>query len=234
MKKFDGTTTNWCTVDTSEYNILLKIFGNIKMFKDVPSRKIYEYFLTNLQQLYSLVIRDGYDSFDFSKQDIKHIFLRPRTSTLILELREFQFKLLHGVMYTNEQLLKFGFVADDLCTFCKQSTETYSHLFWNCTKIQSLWQEIIDEYNLFELRNVDWQDIHVGIEVCSPRIKFCNTLILMIKYMIYRARSKLAIPSIGNVKKTIIEYRDEEKSIAEKGSVATLHVTTVFSAFALK
>ena len=58
-------------------NILLKIFGKTIMFRDVPSRKIYEYFFTNLPQLYSLVTRDGHDSFDFSKEDIRHIFLRP-------------------------------------------------------------------------------------------------------------------------------------------------------------
>ena len=69
--------------------------------------------------------------------------------------------------------------------------------FWNCAEINSLWQEIIEYFELEELRNAVWQDIHVGIEGTSHRIKMCNTVIFITKYMIYKARSESIIPSFA-------------------------------------
>ena len=151
---------------------------------------------------YCLQIRDGHNNFDFTTKLISQIFVRPRVTTLIRKLRKFQFKLLHGAIYTKEQLLKFGFV-DDLCSFCSQSVETYSHLFWNCAKVQSLWQDTIESFDLLELRDAVWQDIHVGMTGNTPRIKCCNTVIFIIKYIIYRARSESTIPSMVAVQKIV-------------------------------
>ena len=134
---------------------------------------------------------------------MRNIFVRPRISTLIGDLREFQYKVLHGEVYTKEQLFKFGFVGDDLCSFCNQSSETYSHLFWNCAKIESLWKDTMDYFQLEELRNVEWQDIHVGIEGTSQRIKLCNTVIFITKLMIYKARSQLTTLSLAELYKTL-------------------------------
>ena len=58
------------------------------------------------------------------------VCVRPRITILIRKQREFQFRLLHGAIYTNEYLHRFGFVGDNLCSFCKQETETYKHLFY--------------------------------------------------------------------------------------------------------
>ena len=119
------------SVDIEEYSISLKIFENIILLKDVPSRMVYELFITNFQQSYTLRIKDGHNDFAFSKKEFKNIFLRPRITTLLTKVREFQYKLLHGAIYTTkENLLKFGFVENNQCSFCKQMVETYNHLFW--------------------------------------------------------------------------------------------------------
>ena len=223
--KYDGTSCNWYEVDIKNYeNIFLNFFGQIITLRDVQSRKIYAHFVSVLQNSYCLEIRDGHQKFDFQVKDMKDIFVRPRISTLIGELREFQYKLLHGAVYTKEQLLKFGFVGDNLCSFCNKNSETYSHLFWNCTKIGPLWQDIIDYFQLEELTNVEWQDIHVGIEGASHRIKLCNTVIFITKFMIYKARSQLVTLSLAELKKIFITYREEEKNIAIKRNKTGLHL----------
>ena len=212
--KYDGTSDNWYSVDVNEYNILIKICGQIIGFRDVSSRKVYEHFVLDIQQLYSLQIRDGCTNFNFPKKTIREIFVRPRITTLIGELREFQYKLLHGAMYTKEHLWRFGFVVDNLCSFCNQEVETYLHLFWDCTKVQSLWKDIIVNFELLELRDGEWQDIHVGISGNSLRIKCCNSIIFIIKLTIYRSRSEGALPNLANMKKILFRYREEEKKIA--------------------
>ena len=97
-------------------------------------------------------------------------------------------------------------------------------MFWNCAGINFLWQEIIEYFELEELRNVVWQDIHVGIEGTSHRIKICNTVIFITKFMIYKARTKSIIPSLAQLKKMLIANREEEKNIAIKRNKSGLHL----------
>ena len=78
-----------------------------------------------LQESYKLQIKDGYNNYDFTGKEVSEIFVRPRRMTLIRKHREFQFKLLHGVVYTKEHLMKFGFVVNDLCSFCQQEKTSF-------------------------------------------------------------------------------------------------------------
>ena len=103
-------------------------------------------------------------------------------------------------------------------------SESYSHLFWDCICVKPLWQEVIERIGLGELRNVQWETIHVGIMGNSYRIKCCNTLIFIIKYIIYRARSEGALPKLDKLLKLILEYRDEEKELAIKRNKLGKHL----------
>ena len=73
--------------------------------------------MTDLQKSYTLQVRDGHSNFQFAVKALQEIFKRPRITTLVKKIRDFQFKLLHGAVYTKEHLLKFGFVTDNLCSF---------------------------------------------------------------------------------------------------------------------
>ena len=58
------------------------------------------------------------------------------------KLRVFQFKLLHRKLATNYFLFKIGIKSNDQCSFCKESSETLLHLFWDCPFVKSFWNEI--------------------------------------------------------------------------------------------
>ena len=58
------------------------------------------------------------------------------------KLRVFQFKFLHRKLATNCFLLKIGIKSNDQCSFCKESSETLLHLFWECPLVKSFWNEI--------------------------------------------------------------------------------------------
>ena len=58
------------------------------------------------------------------------------------KLRVFQFKLLHRKLATNCFLFKIGIKSNDQCSFCKESSETLLHLFWECSSVKSFWNEI--------------------------------------------------------------------------------------------
>ena len=130
--------------------------------------------------------------------------------------------LLHGSIYTKEQLLRFGFVGNSLCSFCQQETETYKHLFMTCQKVEDMWKEIIVYYDLFEIQNMDWVDIHVGLYGNSVRIKFVNSLILFLKYIIFKSRNAGKLPSFNMIRNKLLEYIEAEKKLAtRRGKLGT-------------
>ena len=221
--RYDWSLVN-TTSRTDDEQIRFKFFGKIVRFCDIPSRKVYEHFVTDLQKSYTLQVRDGHSNFQFAVKALQEIFKRPRITTLVKKIRDFQFKLLHGAVYTKEHLLKFGFVTDNLCSFCKQGVETYVHLFWECVKVKELWQQVIQKLDILELKDTKWEDIHVGIPGYSQRIKCCNTIIFMVKHIIYLSRSGEAVPSVVEVNKKLLEYREEENQIAIKNGKIGLHL----------
>lgn len=127
-------------------------------------------------------------------------------------------------VYTKEHLYKFGFVTDKLCSFCKREAETYQHLFLQCEQVQKLWQEIINKLDLGEIDISNWNLIFMGIRGKSHRIKMCNTIIFVIKYIIYSYRSRGVLPSINVILMMIIDYKDREKELAIKSSRIGLHL----------
>ena len=59
---------------------------------------------------------------------------------------------LQRAYYTNIQLSTFMPISDK-CTFCKQDTETWIHLFWECPVVQLIWERVIhllEEYLVIE------------------------------------------------------------------------------------
>ena len=204
-------------VDLINFDIELEILGQKMNLRDVHSKKIYNYFVNNLQNSCSLQIKDVQSNFGYTEEEIKNIFLRPRSTTLIGKHREFQYMLLHGVLYTKEHLSRFGFVGNNLCSYCNQETETYKHVFLQCPIIKDIWKEMILYYDLTEIQNMEWADIFVGLSGSSVRIKFVNSLIILLKYVIFKSRNTGILPSFNAIQKQLLEYMNQEKKLQLQG-----------------
>ena len=66
--------------------------------------------------------------------DWKKIYLLPFKTTLYTKLREFQYKLLNRIIYTNDMLFKFRKTGSRLCYFCEDEPETLEHFFFTAQK----------------------------------------------------------------------------------------------------
>ena len=53
------------------------------------------------------------------------------------QLRWFQIRLIHRILPTKKYLFRCNLTDDPLCSFCGDTDETLSHLFWNCTHVKS-------------------------------------------------------------------------------------------------
>ena len=174
------------------------------------------FWLTGCKTLFVLQVKDGHSNSNYTDEEIRDIFVRPRRITILNKHREFQYKLIHGVMYTKEQLFKYGFVGNNLCSFCQQEIETYVHVFLHYTKVEDIWKNMITHSDLTEIRNRAWEDIFVGLSDSSFRIEFVNSLIIMLKCIIFKSRTTGTLPSFNKIQKTFLEYINAEKKLATK------------------
>ena len=125
-------------VDTENFEIELMICGRLQKFCDLKSRRLYDYFIEQLQKDYTLHVTDRHCQYDLAMGELKETFTRLKNAMLCSKQREFQYKLLQGAVYTKQELFKFGFEPDHFCSFCKQEVETYQHLFLDCPKVKRL------------------------------------------------------------------------------------------------
>ena len=90
--------------------------------------------------------------------------------------------------------------------------------------MKSLWKFIINHFDIYELRNMDWKDIFGGILGYSNRSKCVNSLIILMKYTIFRSRTEKKLPTKEKLRKIIAELIDEEKNLATTAGKLHLHL----------
>ena len=73
----------------------------------------------------------------------KEIYSLPYQVALDTKSREFQYKLLHRYLATNDFLNKIGISSSPRCSLCDGADESLEHLFVSCQITQSFWAEVI-------------------------------------------------------------------------------------------
>ena len=71
------------------------------------------------------------------------VYSLPFRSTLESKTREFQYKILNCIVYTNEKLYRFGLVASPSCTFCQEIAESVEHLLFSCKMSSEFWKLVL-------------------------------------------------------------------------------------------
>ena len=122
--------------------------------------------------------------------DWERIFSLPFKITLNTRLREFQYKVLHIICYTNIMLFKFGLADSPLCYLCNKQLETLKQLFFYCSKVSTFWNElnILLKSQKLIYKNFHIKDILFGLfsaDNVDDNI-LVNYIILESKYLIFR------------------------------------------------
>ena len=63
-------------------------------------------------------------------------------SILDNNLIRFQYRILNQILGTKSYLKKIKISSDDICSFCSVSGENIEHLFYECTKVSQLWDNV--------------------------------------------------------------------------------------------
>lgn len=133
-----------------------------------------------------------------------------------VQLRWFQYRIVHRIIATNTYLCKIGIVESELCTFCRCNAETICHLFWECEYVSEIWDNLLvwmkDEFEL----DIPLNKIDVIFGRYYKYYNIFNIIICIVKRHIYRKRSRKELPSFTGIKREILYYYKCEKFIYTK------------------
>jgi len=112
---------------------------------------------------------------DCDDEDIIKVYLKKIQHMKETKLKEFNFKLLHGILPCNLNLYRWKIKTSDVCDVC-QEVQTLEHLLYECTYVKPLW-DIVGQ--LFSL-SIDYNVI-LGIN--NHDISF---IVSILSYCIYK------------------------------------------------
>ena len=123
MSIIDSIPTHWRTIikDSSSLPIISPVLdvpsiiidGNPLTFSDVSSKQIYRQFLAKKQGLPTAQKKLS-DKYPHSAIDWEKVYSLSFRSSMESKLREFQYKILNCIVFTNEKLFRFGIMQSPL------------------------------------------------------------------------------------------------------------------------
>ena len=109
---------------------------------DASSKHIYRSFLANKQTTPTakekLSVKYHHLTIDW-----KRVYLLPFRTTLETKLREFQFKILNRIVFTNEKRFRFDMAESDKCAFCQTEVKSIEHLLFSCKISSVFWKHVL-------------------------------------------------------------------------------------------
>ena len=123
-------------------------------------------------------------------------------STRDNKLRQFSFKLLHRILVTKKELLKFRLADDKTCLFCT-SEDFIEHTFLDCFVTQSFYSEALIWFNH---NNTD-------ISLCNKQIAYTrlHLFVILLKQYIYACKYFKMKPTINEFQSKVLSQWQIEK-----------------------
>ena len=138
--------------------------------------------------------------------------------------REFQYKILNRILYTNEMLFRFKKVNSPLCVFCENELETAEHLFFFCTKVGIFWDDLKAVLNSLNISvDLEIKDILFGILDTSNINILVNYIVLESKYFIYRCKLNKGSLSLRLLVDKFRKTFQTERFVARKNDKLDFH-----------
>ena len=127
--------------------------------------------------------------FQNSEMEWKDMYILLTCVKINTNLRIFQYKLLHNILYLNEMLYKFGKKVSPLSSFCLKEPECPIYLFHSCTETNFLWTQLQRSFqNVLIVPPITPQSTIFGFIDRKVNYRLINHIILILKYYVYKTR----------------------------------------------
>ena len=132
---------------------------------DASSKHIYRSFLAKKQTTFTAKDREKLSA-KYHRVTIgwKRVYLLSFRATLETKLKEFQFKILNRIVFTNEKRSRFGMAESDKCAFSQTEVESIEHLHFSCKISSVFWKHVLSwlRDNNIIVESLKEEDIIIG------------------------------------------------------------------------
>ena len=151
---------------------------------------------------------------NLTEEDIYEAFAHLYKTTTFTKYQSFQFKLLHRILVTNEDLHKWKLKDTALCNFCEEEIETTVHLFLECEVTKLFWKELEDWLYRNNNIRVKIQPSEIILGNLNIENNLFDLVYLVGKQYVYACRCTEGFPTLTNFLKTLKHVYNIEKYIA--------------------
>ena len=136
-------------------------------------------------------------------QNYKKLFKELYKITQVTKLRNFQYRLLLGKIYTNSMLYKWHLVDSTNCNLCENAYQDIVHLLVECPLVNPLWHMIEELFNI----NLTSVNIMENNPV-KPIDSLENFIVLVCKQYIFLCKCTNEKPSVTKLRLEIYKWRN--------------------------
>ena len=109
---------------------------------DISPKQVYQIFLQQKQiaPTAKQKLSNKYSNIDI---DWEKAYTLAFHCTLDTKIREFHYKILNCILFTNVKLNLIGVVESPNCTFCQEAAESVEHLLFSCRISSEFWKHVL-------------------------------------------------------------------------------------------
>ena len=194
---------------------------NLVPISDASSKQIYQFFLRKKQipPTAKQKLTNKYPNTVISWQKVYSLAFQ---TTLESKIREFQYKILNCIVFTNKKLSRIGLVESPSCTFCQEAAESVEHLLFSCKISSDFWKHVLSwlRDNNVLVGTMDESDLIFGKFNIVNDFILINHILLLGKYYIYSRRCLNSVPTLrGFIARTRCVYNIELHIAREKNKL---------------
>jgi hypothetical protein len=120
-----------------------------------------------------------------------------------IKLKEFNFKVLHGILACNYNLKKWRLRDDDFCDICNES-QTIKHLLYECQYVKPLWRKVAAFCDI----DIDFM-LLLGCDIDNVY----NDMISLICFLVYKEWLVLSLDNKSRIYPLVLKYYKEELNL---------------------
>ena len=191
---------------------------NLKVIFDLENFKCRDYYFYLIKKKYEKPSkwRKLKEEFILEDKQVSEAFMMPLRVANEPYLRSFQYKVLNSILYTNELLCKIGYVSNPNCSFCEQTIETISHIFFYCSFAISFWKKVYEQI-LNKLKSCksptpEYRDIILGFS--EEKMDLLNYILILGKSYLWTCRCKEIKPCLSHFERILINKNIKPKNIS--------------------
>ena len=142
------------------------------------------------------------------------IYLLTKQTTKNVKLQVFQYQILQNYLVTNSKLVYYKLKESNLCTFCSASKENVNHLFWECSKVSTLYDQCTEWLSSTGFPRISLTKVNVLLGIFPVKENIIqNQIILYMKRYVYITRCKNKDMNVIGLKEFIKHNIQVEKEM---------------------